>query len=57
MGSFFFTPIYMLLLVFVVMFGPRKGLKVVYAPFWAFKPYVEVCFALARLPDARRLSS
>lgn len=30
--SFFFTPIYMFMLVFLVMFGPKKGSIVAYAP-------------------------
>lgn len=32
--SFFFTPIYMLILVFVVSFGPKKGTLLTYASFW-----------------------
>lgn len=32
--SFFFTPIYMLILVFIVMFGPKKGSIVVYKSTW-----------------------
>ena len=35
--SFFFTPIYMFLLVFLVMFGPKKGSIVAYEPNWAFR--------------------
>jgi hypothetical protein len=34
--SFFFTPIYMFILVFVVMFGPKKGSVSVYSSFWNF---------------------
>ena len=34
--SFFFTPIYMFMLVFLVMFGPKKGSIVAYAPNWDF---------------------
>ena len=33
--SFFFTPIYMLMLVFLVMFGPKKGSVVAYKSGWA----------------------
>jgi len=47
--SFFFTPIYMFTLVFLVMFGPKKGSNVAYSGTWGFnlnkqlsslKPYV-----------------
>jgi formate hydrogenlyase subunit 3/multisubunit Na+/H+ antiporter MnhD subunit len=31
--SFFFTPIYMLILVFVVSFGPKKGTTLTYFAF------------------------
>jgi hypothetical protein len=32
--SFFFTPIYMLMLVFLVMFGPKKGSIIAYRSGW-----------------------
>lgn len=32
--SFFFTPIYMFILVFIVMFGPKKGFIGVYSSSW-----------------------
>lgn len=32
--SFFFTPIYMLILVFVVSFGPKKGTILSYSSYW-----------------------
>jgi len=32
--SFFFTPIYMFILVFIVMFGPKKGFIGVYSSAW-----------------------
>ena len=32
--SFFFTPIYMLILVFVVSFGPKKGTILTYSGYW-----------------------
>jgi hypothetical protein len=32
--SFFFTPIYMFILVFVVSFGPKKSTLVVYSDIW-----------------------
>ena len=32
--SFFFTPIYMFILVFVVSFGPKKGTLLTYLSFW-----------------------
>lgn len=35
--SFFFTPIYMFILTFVVIFGPKKGILTTYAFFWNFK--------------------
>ena len=34
--SFFFTPIYMFFLVFLVMFGPKKGSIVAYSSAWDF---------------------
>ena len=34
--SFFFTPIYMFILAFVVTFGPKKSSPVVYAASWMF---------------------
>jgi hypothetical protein len=39
MVSFFFTPIYMFLLVFVVLFGPKKGVFNTYLSFWNFRFY------------------
>ena len=35
--SFFFTPIYMFILTFVVIFGPKKGVFTTYLSFWNFK--------------------
>lgn len=35
--SFFFTPIYMFLLVFIVIFGPKKSVLQNYSSFWNFK--------------------
>ena len=35
--SFFFTPIYMFILVFVVMFGAKKGTLATYFMFWNYK--------------------
>lgn len=37
--SFFFTPVYMFILSFIVIFGPKKGVLSVYASFWNFKYY------------------
>lgn len=37
--SFFFTPIYMFILTFVVLFGPKKGVFTTYLSFWNFKYY------------------
>ena len=35
--SFFFTPIYMFILSFIVIFGVKKGTLVIYSFFWNFK--------------------
>ena len=35
--SFFFTPIYMFILTFVVIFGPKKSTLMTYLTFWNFK--------------------
>lgn len=35
--SFFFTPIYMFVLVFLVMFGPKKGSIIAYISNWDFR--------------------
>ena len=35
--SFFFTPIYMFTLIFIVIFGPKKGVLTTYQSFWSFK--------------------
>jgi len=42
MVSFFFTPIYMLMLLFLVLFGPKKGNLHVYLSYWGvkFKDYL-----------------
>lgn len=42
MVSFLFTPIYMLMLIFLVLFGPKKGNLHVYLSYWSikFKDYV-----------------
>lgn len=53
--SFFFTPVYMLILVFIVMFGPRKGLVTVYSAYWTFNPYYEFCFFVWRCLNLRLL--
>ena len=44
MVSFFFTPIYMLILVFIVAFGPKKGTLQTYSTFWdiSFKNYLTI---------------
>lgn len=44
MVSFFFTPIYMLILVFIVAFGPKKGTLQTYSAFWdiSFKNYLAI---------------
>lgn len=38
--SFFFTPIYMFTLIFIVMFGVKKGVTVVYSPVWDYTNYM-----------------
>ena len=40
--SFFFTPIYMLILVFVVSYGPKKGTLQTYAAFWSAAFYLYI---------------
>jgi hypothetical protein len=40
--SFFFTPIYMFVLVFLVMFGPKKGSIIAYSPNWDFKNAIQL---------------
>jgi formate hydrogenlyase subunit 3/multisubunit Na+/H+ antiporter MnhD subunit len=37
--SFFFTPIYMFVLSFIVIFGPKKSTKLTYSSIWDFKFY------------------
>jgi len=37
--SFFFTPIYMLMLIFVVSFGPKKGTLLSYSSYWYNNTY------------------
>lgn len=37
LASFFFTPIYMFILSFVVIFGPKKSTPITYSTFWNFK--------------------
>lgn len=37
--SFFFTPIYMFLLIFIVIFGPKRGVLSTYSSFWNFRFY------------------
>lgn len=34
--SFFFTPIYMFTLIFIVIYGPKKGVLTTYVSFWNF---------------------
>lgn len=38
--SFFFTPIYMLSIIFIAVFGPRKGVLLAYQSFWNFNYYI-----------------
>jgi len=53
--SFFFTPIYMFLLVFVVFFGPKKGVTVAYKDLWSFNFY-ETTTALLKSAKASNRS-
>jgi hypothetical protein len=49
--SFFFTPIYMFILIFAVMFGPKKGEVFTYSTAWDFKyitNHILVFFLLKR---------
>lgn len=46
--SFFFTPIYMLLLIFVVSFGPKKSTLTVYSDLWVINFYQATSGALKR---------
>lgn len=46
--SFFFTPIYMFMLVFLVMFGPKKGSLAAYAGSWDFKFNLQFAGLLAQ---------
>jgi hypothetical protein len=59
--SFFFTPIYMFILSFVVVFGPKKGVLTTYLSFWNFKKnfnyfllvnFYKKLFSLNRLNNA-----
>lgn len=40
--SFLFTPIYMFILIFVVLFGPKKGPLAAYSGFWKFSFFTNV---------------
>ena len=42
MVSFFFTPIYMFMLCFLVLFGPKKGVITTYKSFWSFQYYINI---------------
>lgn len=46
MVSFFFTPIYMLMLLFLVLFGPKKSSVATYITYWNFKlkDYTFLCY-------------
>lgn len=47
--SFFFTPIYMFILVFVVLFGSKKGTLVTYSNFWNFKLQLQLSTIIKNL--------
>jgi len=47
--SFFFTPIYMFILVFIVSFGPKKGTLLTYASFWGTR-FSQMLFTLLNNP-------
>lgn len=38
--SFFFTPIYMFVIVFIAVYGPKRGVLVTYESFWSFSYYL-----------------
>ena len=40
--SFFFTPIYMLILTFIVIFGAKKGVLATYFSFWNYSYYANI---------------
>ena len=45
--SFFFTPIYMFTLVFLAMFGPKKGSIAAYSPNWDFNLHTQATTLMA----------
>ena len=53
--SFFFTPIYMLILVFVVSFGPKKGTLLSYATYWYTNSYLNFWLLLNTVTSATSL--
>lgn len=55
--SFFFTPIYMLILVFVVSFGPKKGTILTYSSYWYANFYNNFQLIITTLGDKSTLDS
>lgn len=47
--SFFFTPIYMLMLLFFAVFGPKKSAVGVYSLFWNYKNFYNFFFSFKTL--------
>ena len=55
--SFFFTPIYMLILVFVVSFGPKKGTVLTYSSYWYANFYNNFQLIISTLGNKGTLDS
>lgn len=49
--SFFFTPIYMFILTFIVVFGPKKSSLLTYLTFWHFNYRVAIKLIINKLSD------
>lgn len=55
--SFFFTPIYMFVLGFIVMFGPKKSTSAAYTPSWHFNFIHNTSSVTTLLNSAGKLTS
>ena len=49
--SFFFTPIYMFILTFIVIFGPKKSTLLAYMTFWHFNYHLALKLIINSLTD------
>lgn len=56
MVSFFFTPIYMFILIFIVSFGTKKGTLATYSGTW-YTLFSDSLYLLARNPQGALLAS